>query len=158
MTIDRSRMLRAFALGAWALFFNWLWLSGHGASYAAPRTAWVITFGAIALSIATVAYLLTARTAHPGPGPSWRELAATTALVGTRPGSDAVAGTHPAASGSPEYAGARGMRPGRLVRLIGPVSEEYRNGSFVLVRFQASCCAADAIPTAPRSPRPGCGR
>jgi uncharacterized repeat protein (TIGR03943 family) len=81
MRIDPTRALRGLAIGVWAAFFAWLWLSGNGASYAAPRTAWVITFGAIALTVVAIGHLVAARTKHPGPAPSLRELAATAALL-----------------------------------------------------------------------------
>jgi putative membrane protein len=50
------RNLRLLVLASWALFLGWLWLSGQVLRYLGPRTSWVVTFGAITLLIATVAY------------------------------------------------------------------------------------------------------
>jgi uncharacterized repeat protein (TIGR03943 family) len=43
-------------LGAWSAFFAYLWLTDKVLLYLGPRTAWVVTFGAITLSATTVAY------------------------------------------------------------------------------------------------------
>jgi putative membrane protein len=50
------RNLRLLVLGAWSAFFAYLWISGDVLLYLGPRTAWVVTFGAITLSATTVAY------------------------------------------------------------------------------------------------------
>lgn len=50
-----------------------------------------------------------------------------------------------AASSSPEFARVRGVKAGLRVSLLGFVSAATSTG-FTLARFQASCCAADAIP------------
>ncbi len=180
MRMDPKKALRALAIGAWAAFFDWLWLSGAAASYAAPRTTWVVTFGAIALTIAFVAMLVNARTATPGPVPTWREAGAMGALVAPvlavvlvpapslgsfavdQKGSSAIVATAEvakerkddpltlydvnAASESSDYAEARGMHEGERVTIEGLVSEAGADGSFELARFDANCCAADAIP------------
>jgi uncharacterized repeat protein (TIGR03943 family) len=50
------------------------------------------------------------------------------------------------ASASSEYAKARGADPGRKVSLVGFISSRERDGRLGLSRFDASCCAADAVP------------
>ena len=50
------RNLRLLVLSAWAAFFAWLWLSGQVLRYLGPRTSWVVTFGALALTLATCVY------------------------------------------------------------------------------------------------------
>jgi uncharacterized repeat protein (TIGR03943 family) len=50
-------LARGMAVGLWAGFFWWLWLSGEAARYVGPRTAWVVPFGAIALLVVAVAQL-----------------------------------------------------------------------------------------------------
>lgn len=81
MTFDPRRTLRALAIGAWAAFFDWMWLSGEAASYAAPRTTWVVTFGAVTLTLAALILLASARTSTPGPVPAWSEMRAVAALI-----------------------------------------------------------------------------
>jgi len=68
------RNLRILVLGAWSAFFAYLWFSGDVLRYLGPRTSWVVTFGAITLTIATIAYLrLSARSADARRGVSGRE-------------------------------------------------------------------------------------
>lgn len=50
--------LKAFALAIWAGFFVWLLASGQVYKYIGPRTYWVVIFGAVALSLATIGYVL----------------------------------------------------------------------------------------------------
>ena len=45
---------------AWSGFFVSLWISGEADRYLGPRTTWVVSFGAIALSAAAIAYGLLA--------------------------------------------------------------------------------------------------
>lgn len=76
------RNVRLVILACWSIFFAWLWLSGEVLRYLGPRTTWVVIFGAIVLSIATIAYAVVsvngsdARTAV-----SWRQLAGLSALL-----------------------------------------------------------------------------
>jgi putative membrane protein len=51
-----SRSGRLVVLVAWSVFFAWLAISGQVLRYLGPRTSWVVTFGAIALSASTLAY------------------------------------------------------------------------------------------------------
>jgi putative membrane protein len=50
------RNLRLLVMGTWSGFLIWLWLSDNVLRYLGPHTVWVVSFGAIALSISTVAY------------------------------------------------------------------------------------------------------
>jgi uncharacterized repeat protein (TIGR03943 family) len=57
MSLDWVKLVRGAALLAWAGFFDWLWLSGRAGDYVGPRTAWVVPFGGIVLTVAAVLYL-----------------------------------------------------------------------------------------------------
>ena len=50
------RNMRLLVMGTWSLFLIWLWLSDNVLRYLGPHTVWVVSFGAIALSISTAAY------------------------------------------------------------------------------------------------------
>lgn len=52
---------RVLALGAWAVFFAWLWIGGSARDYVGARTSWVVPFGAIVLSLAALTLLVGAR-------------------------------------------------------------------------------------------------
>jgi uncharacterized repeat protein (TIGR03943 family) len=81
MTIDPSRAVRAAALTAWAGFFLYLWLTGESVDYVGRRTAWVVPFGAIVLSLCALIYLPTVRTTEPSKRPSLSQLAGAAALI-----------------------------------------------------------------------------
>lgn len=55
-------VLRALVIGVWAAFFFWLGLTGEMTRYLGPRTYWVVWFGAIALTLATLLHLPNLRT------------------------------------------------------------------------------------------------
>lgn len=74
MSLDWTRLIRGLGLLAWAAFFDWLWLSGRSSLYVGPRTTWVVTFGAIALTAAAVLYLAGVRSDHHRAAPSAAEL------------------------------------------------------------------------------------
>src|SRR3954464_10845833 len=61
MSLDWSRVARALALGAWGAFFVFLELSGRSTTYIGPKTAWVVTVGALLLPSIALAYLICAR-------------------------------------------------------------------------------------------------
>ena len=61
MKLDTGRLLRTFVLGVWAAFFVWLLVSGEVNRYIGPRTQWVVFFGAVALTVATIAHLVRLR-------------------------------------------------------------------------------------------------
>jgi uncharacterized repeat protein (TIGR03943 family) len=63
MSLDWVRVVRGAALIGWAAFFDWLWLSGRAGDYVGPRTSWVVPFGGIVLTIASVLYLRSVRRA-----------------------------------------------------------------------------------------------
>ncbi len=65
MTRDPVKLARALVLLGWAALFDWLWLADRANSYIGPRTTWVITFGAIALTVVALAYL--AGAVRPAP-------------------------------------------------------------------------------------------
>jgi uncharacterized repeat protein (TIGR03943 family) len=73
------RATRAAAVGVWALFFAWLWLSGEAARYLGPRTRWVVVFGAFALAGALAAQL--ARLRYGSGSPSRRDVAGLAVLI-----------------------------------------------------------------------------
>jgi uncharacterized repeat protein (TIGR03943 family) len=81
MTLDWTRLVRGAALLAWAGFFDWLWLSDRAGDYVGPRTAWVVPFGGIVLSITAVLYLRGIRATATARGPSARELVGLLALL-----------------------------------------------------------------------------
>jgi len=59
MRVD-ARLMRGGVLAVWAAFFLALWVTGASARYLGARTEWVVPFGAIVLSVATVAYAVVA--------------------------------------------------------------------------------------------------
>jgi uncharacterized repeat protein (TIGR03943 family) len=79
--ISPTRLARCIALLCWAGFFDWLWLSDEWQRFVGPRTAWVVPFGAIALTLAALGYLSTVRARSTSDRLSLRELVALTVLV-----------------------------------------------------------------------------
>jgi len=57
-----SRLAGAAVLGAWAVLFWWLLLSGRQNFYLSTRTQWVVPVGATLLTLAALGRLVTART------------------------------------------------------------------------------------------------
>lgn len=57
MKLDWTRLIRGLGLLAWAVFFDYLWLSGRSTLYVGPRTEWVVVFGGITLTVAALVYL-----------------------------------------------------------------------------------------------------
>ena len=55
------RIARAVVLVLWTSFFAWLLLTGEVYRYIGLRTHWVVVFGAITLTVATVAQLMSLR-------------------------------------------------------------------------------------------------
>lgn len=82
MSIDWTRVLRGTGLVAWAVFFDYLWLSGRSVDYVGPRTTWVVAFGAIALTAASLLYLTGILTRGPVERPSRRELRRVVVILG----------------------------------------------------------------------------
>jgi uncharacterized repeat protein (TIGR03943 family) len=74
MSVDWTRLIRGLGLLAWALFFDWLWLSDRASLYVGPRTTWVVTFGAITLTTAAVLYLAGVPARHRMPAPRASEI------------------------------------------------------------------------------------
>jgi uncharacterized repeat protein (TIGR03943 family) len=72
--IDWTRVVRGTGLVAWAVFFDFLWLYGRSADYVGPRTSWVVVFGAIALTAASLLYVAGALTRASTERPTAKEL------------------------------------------------------------------------------------
>jgi uncharacterized repeat protein (TIGR03943 family) len=72
--VDWTRVLRAAGLVAWAVFFDYLWLSGRSVDYVGPRTTWVVVFGAVALTTASLLYVSGLLTRHETARPTVKEL------------------------------------------------------------------------------------
>lgn len=51
-------LMRSFVLFVWAAFFLWLLVSGEVYRYIGSRTYWVVIFGAVTLSVAALAHLV----------------------------------------------------------------------------------------------------
>jgi uncharacterized repeat protein (TIGR03943 family) len=179
MTLDWTRLLRGLGVAAWAGFFDYLWISGHANAYVGPRTTWVVTFGALTLTVVAAVYLAGVRSTQPAQTPRAAEvgrlgiviapivLAAMAPAVGL--GAQAV-GQKRAAEGkaaiarlkaprgdirlyelaaartNPKWATDNGIVKGLEVRFDGFIFEPAKNGTVVLSRFLATCCAADAVP------------
>ena len=74
MRVDWPRALRATGLVAWAAFFDYLWLSGRSMDYVGPRTTWVVVFGGIALTAASILYVSGLLTREETARPTANEL------------------------------------------------------------------------------------
>jgi uncharacterized repeat protein (TIGR03943 family) len=72
--IDAVRAVRAATVFAWAALFMWLWLSGEQVRFIGPKTAWVVPFGAIALTLGAICYAGTVFTRARGPRPTIGDL------------------------------------------------------------------------------------
>jgi putative membrane protein len=62
-----SRVAGAAVLGAWAVLFWFLLLSGRDALYLSTRTSWVVPIGAVLLTTASIGRLASARVRSPRP-------------------------------------------------------------------------------------------
>jgi uncharacterized repeat protein (TIGR03943 family) len=174
MSCDWVRITRGLALATWGGFFAYLWLSGRVTTYIGPRTAWVVTLGALTLPIVAVAYLWTAR--GTARAVSIREIAKNVLLVApilfalmvpapslgalavkNKRSKHAPAGLQqPPADGqvrlydiawaadSKKYAAKAKITTGQQVDFNGFVSKQTADGLEVS-RFLITCCAADAI-------------
>jgi uncharacterized repeat protein (TIGR03943 family) len=81
MKVDWVRIVRGVALLAWAGFFDWLWLSGRAGDYVGPRTAWVVPFGGIVLTLAALLHLRAVRRSEHARAPSLTESLGLLALL-----------------------------------------------------------------------------
>jgi uncharacterized repeat protein (TIGR03943 family) len=81
MRVDPRRALRAGTLFAWSGMFLWLWLSGDQVRFIGPKTAWVVPFGAITLSVAALVYTTTVASRGPTARPSLGELLGAVVLI-----------------------------------------------------------------------------
>jgi uncharacterized repeat protein (TIGR03943 family) len=81
MSVD-ARIARGGVLGLWAVFFLVLWASGTSGRYLGPRTQWIVPFGAVVLTVATIAYGYGyVRARRSGPSLTLREAASLFALL-----------------------------------------------------------------------------
>jgi uncharacterized repeat protein (TIGR03943 family) len=168
--VDWSRIARALALLAWGAFFVFLKVSGRATTYIGPKTAWVVTVGALLLPLIALAYLVGAR-AHARK-PSNRELGGLGLLiapillaimvpapslgalaVADKSNKGGVPQSAPAdgrvrlyeiawATESARYAVNADIKPGKKVDFTGFVSKP---APLQLSRFFVTCCAADAV-------------
>lgn len=82
MSVDRRALPRACAIAAWAAFFVFLWVSGDAQRYVGSRTAWVVPFGAVVLSLAALTQLAFAlRGGEASSWPARREVAGLLGLL-----------------------------------------------------------------------------
>jgi uncharacterized repeat protein (TIGR03943 family) len=79
--VDWTRVLRGIGLVAWAVFFDYLWLSGRSVDYVGPRTTWVVVFGAIALTAASALYVSGLLTRQETVRPTVKELGRLVVIV-----------------------------------------------------------------------------
>ena len=66
-----AERVKTLVLGAWASFFVWLLISGKVKTYIGPRTYWVVVFGAVCLTLATVGQLLLRPSEKDAPSARW---------------------------------------------------------------------------------------
>lgn len=174
MSWDWTRITRGLALACWGGFFAYLWLSGRATTYIGPKTAWVVTLGALTLPVVALAYLWGAR--GEARAVSTREVAANWLLVapivlalmvpapslGALAVKNKSAGRNAAPIGaglaggtvrlfeiawageSARYAKQVGIKSGDAVDFIGIVVKSGRDGRMLVARFFVTCCAADA--------------
>jgi putative membrane protein len=62
-----ARVLEACALGAWAVLFWWLMVTGRTSLYLSARTDWLVPVGAITLTVATLGRIGSARARETEP-------------------------------------------------------------------------------------------
>lgn len=60
-----ARLAGTAVLGAWALLFWFLWVTGRDALYLSTRTDWVVPVAAVLLTVATIGRFVSARTSTP---------------------------------------------------------------------------------------------
>lgn len=76
------RNVRIVVMGSWSLFLIWLWKSGDVFRYLGPHTVWVVSFGAVALSLATIAYAWLSRGGREArTGLDWKRTAGLATLL-----------------------------------------------------------------------------
>jgi uncharacterized repeat protein (TIGR03943 family) len=77
-----ARIARGGMLGLWAAFFLVLWATGTSGRFLGPRTQWIVPFGAVVLTLATIAYAHGyVRSKRSGPSLTLREAASLVALL-----------------------------------------------------------------------------
>jgi uncharacterized repeat protein (TIGR03943 family) len=167
------RWMRGLALAAWGGFFAYLLVSGRATTYIGPKTAWVVTLGALTLPAVALAYLWLGR--HDRRPPTRQDVGANLLLVAPillalmvpapslgalavknkRVRGSAVPVAAPVdgqirlyeiawAAESTRYARTASIRTRDLVDFVGFVSAAKPGGGLELSRFFVTCCAADA--------------
>jgi uncharacterized repeat protein (TIGR03943 family) len=77
-----ARIARGGVLGLWAVFFLVLWTTGTSDRYLGSRTQWVVPFGAVVLTLATLLYVYGyVRSRRHGPALTLREASGLFALL-----------------------------------------------------------------------------
>lgn len=66
-----TQRVKTLVLASWASFFLWLLLSGKVKTYIGPRTYWVVVFGAVCLTLATVGQLFLRPSEDDAPSARW---------------------------------------------------------------------------------------
>ena len=66
-----TQRVKTLVLGSWAGFFLWLLISGKVKTYIGPRTFWVVVFGAVCLTLATVGQLFLKPSEDDTPSARW---------------------------------------------------------------------------------------
>lgn len=69
--MTEPRSVKTLVLAAWAVFFLWLLISGRVNVYIGPRTYWVVVFGAVCLTAATLGQLILRPAEDHQPAPRW---------------------------------------------------------------------------------------
>lgn len=73
MRVGALFVMRSVALFVWAGFFLWLLFSGEVNRYIGSRTYWVVIFGAVTLTVASVAHLLASDRSSDARAPRFRD-------------------------------------------------------------------------------------
>lgn len=73
MRLGALFVMRSVVLVVWASFFIWLLFSGEVNRYIGSRTYWVVIFGAVTLTVASIAHLIASDRSSGGKTPRLRD-------------------------------------------------------------------------------------
>lgn len=119
------RNIRLVVMGSWSLFLIWLWQSGNVLRYLGPHTVWVVSFGAIALSVATIAYAWFSRGGREAAvGVGWGRAAGMAALLLPIAVGVTMANASLGALAASNKLSARGVDMAELARTLAAGSKE----------------------------------
>jgi uncharacterized repeat protein (TIGR03943 family) len=121
-------------VGAWAVVFWFVLLTGRSQLYLSSRTAWLIPVGAVILSIVTLGRLFSLRSAHPRPISKRDSLAFTVMVVPVV----LIIALPPTALGS--FAADR-----RSTLAVGASAEEIATGPLTLVEIAGAQRSAETM-------------